>query len=427
MLRNITIAFLLCLFQITAQCQTTDSLQLTDSVQVYHPDSALRIINLNPYFTLHVDSSLSYQLQINKNPEQYFWFLRNSPVGLRINKDNGTLSFRADRSFFLSGKLKYDVNYKVNLGVQNLADPTERIDTSFTIVFYNTEIIRSVVKPTVSGTIYVDEGEEIRFRVLCENGSFPIENILMLTSAPIADYKEVKKCEDEFRWMPSYDFVKEKDSAGLKIVNLSFIGTTRFQARDTATVRLIVRNALNYPLAKTEYDQVVRNIQTYILKLKYTFLVLDKRLKKTKNVRTSFDLTSATTSLTGTILSTSPNGPNNSTTDAQRMGKILPSVGLAMVPIKEASVPNKPVDQNQAALIRSSIKRLEYLLPDNMLLGERDWEIVRKTTKLRDELKAVQVQLIDVPIEITNEMSEEELNRYFNSPKVTKKYRLKTK
>ncbi len=37
---------------------------------------SLRIINLNPYFTLHVDSSLSYQLQINKNPENYFWYLK---------------------------------------------------------------------------------------------------------------------------------------------------------------------------------------------------------------------------------------------------------------------------------------------------------------------------------------------------------------
>jgi hypothetical protein len=148
-------------------------------------------------------------------------------------------------------------------------------------------------------------------------------------------------------------------------------------------------------------------------------LQLDKRLKKTKGIRTTFDLTSATTSLTGTILSTS------SSQEAARTGKILPSVGLAMVPIKEASVPNKPVDQNQAASIRSSIKRLEYMVSDNMLVGERDWDITKKTSKLKDELKQIQVQLIDVPIEITNELSEEELNRYFNSPKVNKKYRLK--
>jgi hypothetical protein len=62
---------------------------------------------------------------------------------------------------------------------------------------------------------------------------------------------------------------------------------------------------------------------------------------------------------------------------------------------------------------------------DNQLLGSKDRDIIRKTAKLRDELKQVQVQLIDVPLEMTNDVSEEELNRYFNSPKVNKKYRLK--
>ena len=385
-------------------------------------DTALRIVNLNPFFTLHVDSSLSYQLQINKNPDQYFWFLKNSPIGLRINKDNGLLSFKADKSYFLSGRLKYDVNYKVVVGVQNLTDPRERIDTSFSIVFYNTEIVATKVKPNVSGRIYINEGEPIRFRILCEDGSFPFENILMLSNEPIYDYKDVKKCDDEFSWTPPYDFVNaEKDSAKVRIVTLSFIGTTKFQAKDTAQVKLIVRDALNYPLAKQEYDQVVKNVRSYVLNLKYSFLQLDKRLRKTKNTRTTFDLTSATTSLTGTILNTAKSE------EAQRTGKVLPSVGLAMVPIKEAVVPNKAVDQNQASLIRTSIKRLEYMLYDNQLIGEKDWDISRKTNKLRDELKQIQVQLIDVPMELTNDLTEEELNRYFNSPKVNKKYRLKTR
>lgn len=392
----------------------------TDTMSI-EPEIQLRIINLNPFFTLHVDSSLSYQLQINKNPDNYFWYLRNSPVGLRINKDNGTLSFKADKSYFLSGKLKYDVNYKVAMGVQNLTDPTERIDTSFNLVFYNTEIIPTRVRPTVNGTIYVNEGENLSFRVLCEDGSFPFEHILTFPNQPLYGYTSVKKCDDEFKWMPSYDFVSERDSAKVKVVEISFIGTTRFQAKDTAKIKLVVRDALNYPLAKQEYDQTVANVKTYLLKLKFTFLQLDKKLRKTKNARTTFDLTSATTSLTGTILNTS------SEASAQRTGKILPSVGLAMVPIKEAAVPNRSIDQNQASLIRSSIKRMEYLLFDNQLLGERDWDISRKTNKLKDELKQIQVQLIDVPMELTNELTEEELNRYFNSPKVNKKYRLKTK
>jgi hypothetical protein len=62
-----------------------------------------------------------------------------------------------------------------------------------------------------------------------------------------------------------------------------------------------------------------------------------------------------------------------------------------------------------------------------MLVGERDYEVSKKTAKLRDELKQVQVQLIDVPIELTNNFTEEELNRYLNSPKVANKYRLKTR
>ena len=62
---------------------------------------------------------------------------------------------------------------------------------------------------------------------------------------------------------------------------------------------------------------------------------------------------------------------------------------------------------------------------DNQLVGKKDTDIVKKTNKLKDELKQVQVQLIDIPIEFTNDLSEEELNQYFNSPKVNKKYRLK--
>ena len=78
-------------------------------------------------------------------------------------------------------------------------------------------------------------------------------------------------------------------------------------------------------------------------------------------------------------------------------------------------------------MIRTSIKRLEYMLQDNQLIGAKDPDLLKKTNKLKDELKQVQMQLIEVPIEITNNFSEEELNRYFNSPKVNKKYRLKSR
>ena len=65
------------------------------------------------------------------------------------------------------------------------------------------------------------------------------------------------------------------------------------------------------------------------------------------------------------------------------------------------------------------------MVSDNAVVGERDPDIARKTAKLKEELKQAQVQLVDIPIEITSGMSEKELNEYFNSKKVMKKYRLK--
>jgi hypothetical protein len=156
-----------------------------------------------------------------------------------------------------------------------------------------------------------------------------------------------------------------------------------------------------------------------VLQLKYTFLQLDKSVKGTKSTRTVFDITSSTTALTGSILTSSS---SNST---QKVGQVLPSVGVSLVPIKAAVAPQKVFDQNQASLVRGSIKRLTYMLGDNGLIGERDADILKKTTRLKEELKQTQIQLIDIPLELANNMSEEQLNQYFNSPKVQKKYRVK--
>ena len=390
----------------------------SDTIPVLQ-DTVLRIKNLNPYFTLHVDSTLQYNLEINKDESRFYWYLRNSPVGLRINKDNGLITFKVEKSFFLSGKLRYDQEYRVLVGVQNLENPIEKIDTFFTIVFYNTDIIPSKVKPSVNSTLVVDEGDTVSFKVQCENGSFPIEHITFFANTPLKNNTVVTKCNDDFIWSPPFEFVKETDSGKVKLLTLNFIGANRFMIKDTATVKIIVRDALNYPLAIQEYYLQVRNINTYILQLKYSFLQLDKRVKNVKSTRTTFDITGSTAALTGSILLTSSNQAT------QNAGKILPSVGVSLVPIKEAVAPAKVFDQNQASLIRSSIKRLEYVVRDNSLVGERDPEISRKTNKLKEELKQIQIQLIDIPIDITNSMTEEELNQYFNSPKVNKKYRVK--
>src|SRR5690606_10375051 len=87
----------------------------TDSAAIPAPviDSTLRIINLNPFFTIHVDSVLQYDLKINRTPDMYYWYIKSSPIGVRIDRNTGMLYFKADKSFFKSGKLKYDEPYKV--------------------------------------------------------------------------------------------------------------------------------------------------------------------------------------------------------------------------------------------------------------------------------------------------------------------------
>jgi len=86
-----------CLLHVSAQ-------ERTDSIQAPDADTILCIRNLNPYFTLHVDNSLSYKLEINKDQNNYYGYIKNSSLGLRINKDNGLLTFKADKAYFLSGK-----------------------------------------------------------------------------------------------------------------------------------------------------------------------------------------------------------------------------------------------------------------------------------------------------------------------------------
>jgi hypothetical protein len=99
---------------------------------------------------------------------------------------------------------------------------------------------------------------------------------------------------------------------------------------------------------------------------------------------------------------------------------------VALVPVKEAVAPNKNDELNSASLVRNDIKRLQFSLADNTLVGDRDPDIVKKTGKLKDELQQVQLQLIDVQI-MDNTTDTKALDEYFNNPKVAKKYRLKSK
>lgn len=391
-----------------------------DTTHLLANDSVLRIKNLNPYFTLHVDSSLKYQLEINKDLSTYYWFLKEAPVGLKINKDNGLLTFKADKAFFLSGRLKYDLEYKVLLRVQNLEHPEDFLDTTFKLLFYNTEITPSRVKPTVTKTLFIDEGDTLSFKIQCENGNFPIDDITYVSSYPLKSLTPVQKCNDDFTWSPSFDFVKESDKDRQKQVEIYFIGTNKFFNRDTAAIVIIVRENINYPFRIAEYEKLRSDIERYITQLKSSFRLVDKKIKKNKNTRTSFDLASASTALGGTIFSSMQGS------DQQTTGKILPSIGVALVPVKEATAPNNNYDQNTATLIRSGIKRLDYLLADNMLISEKDPDILNKTRKLKEELKQTQIQLIDIPL-AADDTSAKELDEYFNNPKVNKKYRVRQK
>jgi hypothetical protein len=381
-------------------------------------DTVLQMSNLSPYITLAADSVLHYQPVINKKGN-YFWYLRNAPIGMQINKDDGRISFKASKSFFLSGKLKYDYEYKIVLGVNKPDHPTEKIDTSFILLFYNTEIIPSKLKLSVSPVVTIEEGDTLNFKVQCEAGSFPIENITFFSNVPLKNVKAVRHCDDDFSWSPGFDFVKDADSGKVKIVLINFVGANRFQSRDTALVKVIIKDALNYPLALQAYQTQVSILNRYVLELKYSFLQLDKSIKRVKDTRTVFDITASSTTLSGSIMSTSVSE------SSKQLGKILPSVGISLVPVKEAVSPQRVYDQNQASMVRTSIKRLEYRLADNSLIAERDPAIVQKTNQLKDELKQIQLQLIDVPMGLNNNMTEEDLNKYFNSPKVLKKYRLK--
>ena len=387
---------------------------------VNYADSVLRIRNINPYFTLHVDSTLKYKLEINKDQSQYYWYLKNSPVGLKIDKDNGILTFKAEKSYFLSGKLKYDYEYKVNIGIQNLNIPNERIDTSFVLLFYNTEIIPSKIKPTVTNTLYIDEGDTITFKLQCDNGSFPIEEITYFSNYQAKSLTPVSKCNDDYTWCAPFDFVKDTDKDKQKLLELYFVGVNKFSNRDTALIHIYVKENINYPQREKEFNKLYSDVSNYILQLKSSFRIVDGKLKRTKKTRTSFDLGSAGAGLGGTVFSSLPNP------DQKTIGKILPSVGVAIVPVKEAAAPNSSSDQNIASLIRNSIKRLDYLIVENSLVGDRDIDILNKTKRLKDELKQIQVQLIDIPI-AEEKLDQKELDDYFNNPKVNKKYRVKQK
>jgi hypothetical protein len=405
---------------VSAQDKKTDTIPVVVPVEINPADTVLRIININPYFTIHVDSILNYELKINKDNLNYNWYLKQAPVGVKIDR-NGTLYFKAEKSFFRSGKLKYDEPYRVSLGVQNMFNPEERVDTSITILFYSTEIAQSTVKTGVLGNVYYEEGDTVKFRIQCETGSFPIEQINFNSNIPISLQKPITNCNDEFIWPIPFEFIKENDTTKLRTVVVQFIGSDKFHNKDTAIVRIGVRPGINYPQKYQEHEKISQEMYNYVQNLKLTFYVISKNVKSNKSTRAAFDITGSSTALAGTVVSTTATNP-----DVADIGKILPSIGLTLVPVKEAVAPAKIQEQNTAAQLRGITKRLEYLISENALIGDRDPDVLVKTNKLRNELKTAQLQLIDLPtVEFETGVNQAEADKYFNDPKVIKKYKLK--
>jgi hypothetical protein len=161
-------------------------------------------------------------------------------------------------------------------------------------------------------------------------------------------------------------------------------------------------------------------LKTYIKKLTLTFAVISEEVRKNKKTRTIFDISGSSTALAGTIISTTAT-PNS---NAEDIGKILPSVGLTLIPVKEGVAPNKSQQQNTASQVRGEVRRLEYVLEENSLTSERDLEVLTKTKRLKEELKKSMLQFADLPIvEFNENFTEEEAEKYFKDPKVNKKYK----
>src|SRR5690606_33495378 len=150
---------------------------------------------------------------------------------------------------------------------------------------------------------------------------------------------------DSFEWTPPYDFANDKDPNKEKVVTLVFIGSTNFNFSDTAKVKVIVKDGLDYDLANSEYHIADSSMRRWLRTLKITFVGIDKKLRKTKGTRTAFDISTTSATASSPILI--------SIKKDKDIGKIMPGVGAVLVPIREATAPAKTAEQNQATLLRS--------------------------------------------------------------------------
>ena len=133
------------------------------------------------------------------------------------------------------------------MGVQNLNNPKDHVDTTFTLLFYNTDIVPSKIKPTVSDNLVMDEGDTLSFKLQCEEGSFPLESVTYYCNYPIRSTTPIAHCGDVFTWVAPYDFIKRNENSKQKTIDIKFIGVDKFFNRDTATVKVKVNQSINFP------------------------------------------------------------------------------------------------------------------------------------------------------------------------------------
>ena len=158
----------------------------------------------------------------------------------------------------------------------------------------------------------------------------------------------------------SYDFIKEGDTAKTRSLYVNFIGANKFNNRDTALVRIIVRDNINYPQRVLEYVTLRKEVENYAVQLKGNFMMLDKNVKSTKNTRTTFDMTSAATALEAPYFLPWKARPPRMRARSFRVLAWLCS--REQKPLHPARFTSKlsRADQN-------SIKRLDFTLSDNSL------------------------------------------------------------
>ncbi|RYZ75616.1 MAG: hypothetical protein EOP04_33110 [Proteobacteria bacterium] len=63
----------------------------------------------------------------------------------------------------------------------------------------------------MTSVLNVEEGDTISFKIQCDNGSFPIEELTYLSNYPVKSTTPVTRCGDDFTWTAPFDFVKENE------------------------------------------------------------------------------------------------------------------------------------------------------------------------------------------------------------------------